>query len=201
MKEWWRLAFGIVIGFLGAGLILLLSRPPRGQPIALLPPPTPAPLVVDVAGAVSNPGVYNLPPGSRLQDAIQAAGGLLPAADGQAINLAAVLQDGGKVLVPFQRPTPVPGIPLTLENPPSRNETVPEATAAPVVDAAHPLNLNNATLAELDLLPGIGPVTAQKILDYRSTNGPFTTIEDLMKVSGIGQKTFDKLKGLITVGY
>jgi len=197
MKEWWKIAFGVVIGILGAAVILLVSRPPRGQPIALMPPPTAAPIAVQVAGAVVHPGVYGLPPGSRVQDAIQAAGGLLPTADNQALNLAALLQDGGKILVPFQRPTQPISTAGTGSEPAVLASTSPSFSTP---DAAHPLNINTATLAELDSLPGIGPVTAQNIIDYRTANGPFATIEDLLKIPGIGPKTFEKVKNLITVG-
>jgi competence protein ComEA len=187
MGAWWKPAFGAILVFLAAGLIVLISSPPRGQPVALLPPPTPAPLFVHVAGAVLQPGVYSLPYGSRVQDAIQAAGGTLPEADLHTLNLAAYLQDGSRVLVPtFPPPTPTP-------NPDLPNVKTP----TPVV--RYPININTATLFELESLPEIGPVTAQKIIEFRQEHGAFQHIEDIMKVPGIGQKTFEAIKDKITV--
>lgn len=190
MKDWWKLAFGVLSGLLAAGVILLITAPPRGTPIALQPPPEPPPLVVHVSGGVEQPGVYTLPAGSRLQQAVEAAGGLLPQADTQNINLAAPLQDGEKVTIPTLAPTAPPvsrgpgetGIPLPLPAPTSSL-----------------ININTATQAELESLPGIGPVTAQKIIQYRQEHGPFQSIEEIMNVPGIGEKTFDAIKDLITV--
>jgi competence protein ComEA len=188
MKEWWKIAFGVLCGLLGAGVIWLASRPPRGQAITLLSPPTPAPIVVHVVGAIARPGVYYLPAGSRVQDAIQAAGGLLPEANSQVLNLAALLQDGGRVSVP----TAPPALPPmgTISQPDVRS---------PTLGIQYPININTASLAELDSLPGIGPITAQLIIDYRENKGPFKSIEDIMNVSGIGPKTFEEIKDLITV--
>ena len=188
MKDWWKIPFGVVCGLLGAGLILLASGQPRGETIRLLPPPTSAPLVVDVAGAVARPGVYTLPADSRVQDAIQAAGGTLPDADTRSLNLAELLQDGMRVLVPT-RPPPT----FT----PDPEATVPVRMAPSVI--LFPININTATQAELESLPEIGPVTAQKIIAYREAHGPFATIEEIMDVPGIGPKTFEQIKDLITV--
>jgi competence protein ComEA len=99
MKNWWGIPYGILIGLLAAGLILLVSRQPRGKPIELLPTPTPAPLVVYIHGAVQNPGVYALPQGSRIADAVQAAGGFSANASVQEIDLAAKLVDGQTILI------------------------------------------------------------------------------------------------------
>jgi competence protein ComEA len=178
MKTGWAVAFGVAVGLLAAGLLLLVSRAPSGQPVQLLPPPTASPLKVDVAGAVANPGVYSFPPGSRVQDAIQAAGGLLPEADPELLNLAALLKDGQVVRLP-RKTSSTPGI---------------QSTAAGGL-----VNVNTASLPELDTLPGIGPVLAQRILDYRSANGPFGKVEDLLQVEGLGPVIFEKLKDLVTV--
>jgi competence protein ComEA len=192
MQKLWWVAFGLVIGLLATGLILLVSGQPRGESIKLLPPPTPPPLTVHVVGAVAQPGVYNLPPGSHVQDGVEAAGGLLPEANPQAVNLAALAQDGERIFLPTRvplPPTPLPG-------------STPAATIAtpsgPIPGGL--ININTATLEELDSLPGIGPVTAQKIIDYRQNNGMFTQIEDLMDVPDIGSATFAKIKDLVTVG-
>jgi len=190
MKTWWAVAFGIAGGLLASGLILLASSPPRGDPIQLVPPPTRAPLVIHVA--VQHPGVYSLPLNSRLQDALNAAGGTLPEADLQAINLAAFLKDGDRIVIPTYRPT----------EPAAERADIPN-TAGP--DSQNPssggrVDINSASQGELESLPGIGPVTAQKIIAYRQTQGPFASIEDIQKVSGIGPVTFEGLKDLITVG-
>jgi competence protein ComEA len=188
MKDWWKFAIGAVFTLLSVAVIWLVSSQPRGQAITLLPAPTPAPLVVHVAGAVVHPGVYQLPAGSRVQDAIQAAGGLLPEADTQALNLAALLQDGEQISIPFVQPT-LPAL-----------EAPPRAAPLPTPQAGKLININTATQAELESLPGIGPSLAQQIIAYRKANGPFATIEDIIDVPGIGPKTFEKIKGLITVG-
>ena len=188
MKNWWVLVIGVVFGLLGAAVIWVVSSPPRDQAIMLLPPSTPAPLVVHVTGAVAQPGVYQLPASSRVQDAIQAAGGLLPEADAPALNLAAFLQDGEQISVLAVQPT------LPALEPPARSAPLPTAQAGKLI------NINTATQAELESLPGIGPALAQQIIAYRKAHGPFATIEDIIDVPGIGPKTFEKIKDLITVG-
>ncbi len=188
MKDAWKIVFGLVCGLLAAGLVLLASQAPRGQPINLLPPPTAAPLVVHVEGAVAQPGVYTLPAGSRVQDAIKVAGGMLKEADTRALNLAAPLQDGIRVLLPtIPPPTPTP------------DPNAPRSGKTPTPVIVYPININTATQAELESLPGIGPVTAQEIIAYREAHGPFTSIEQIMDVEGIGPKTFEEIQDLITV--
>jgi competence protein ComEA len=138
-------------------------------------------IVVDVAGAVRHPGVYRLRSGSRVNDAVRLAGGARPRADLTTVNLAAKLEDGRQVVVPVRTPAgaaPVAG-----------------SSAAP----AGPVNLNTATLEQLDGLSGIGPVTAQQILDYRDAHGGFGSVEELDQVPGIGPATMASLKDLVTV--
>jgi competence protein ComEA len=184
MKSWWwALAFGVLGGLLSAGVILLVSSQPRGSAVQLQPAPSAAPILVHVSGCVHNPGVYALPRTSRMQDAILAAGGLLPEADEQILNLAAPLKDGERVKVSSRRPT-------AAALPP--DSTLPATGGGPV-------NLNWATQAELESLPGIGPEMAKRILDYRDQNGPFENIEAIQQVSGIGPATFARLQNLITV--
>ena len=182
-KYWWLAGLMIVGILLGAGILLLVTRPPQGEPIELLPPPTEAPLMVSVSGKVIQAGLYALPPGSRVNDAIQAAGGFSDEADTHMLNLAEILQDGEQIDVPGISPTP-----------PSEGVTRPANPASSLVD------INSATLEQLDSLPEIGPKTAQDIIDYRNLNGLFSQIEDILDVPGIGQVTFDKIKNLISAG-
>ena len=194
MRDWWKIVFGVVCGLLGAGLINLVSSQPHGQPIILRPPPTPEPIIVHITGAVIHPGVYSLPQGSRIRDAIQAAGGASRDADLESINLAGFLEDGSHITIPrIKIIPPTEEVPVTPES--SRGGT--ETPLFP--DPEHPININTADQTELESLPGIGPVLAQKIIAYREANGPFATIEDIIDVSGIGQATFVLIKSLITV--
>lgn len=150
----------------------------------------PAPLVVHVAGAVQRPGVYQLPCGSRVADALQAAGGGVDGADAHAVNLARVLTDGEQIYIP------------TVEEVAAGVAAPPAATGASSGGAASGamVDVNRATASELETLPGIGPSTAQKIVDDREKNGPFATPEDLMRVPGIGPKKFEALKDMVTCG-
>lgn len=145
-------------------------------------------VVVDVVGAVRAPGVYELEANSRINDALEKAGGVLPEADTAGINRAALLSDGQHIYVPVkgeQLPSLQPGV--------SGAEDTGSLRGAGVV------NINTASLEELDALPGVGPSTAQAILDDREKNGPFSSPEDLMRVSGIGEKKFEKIRDLICV--
>jgi competence protein ComEA len=140
--------------------------------------------------------VYELPPDSRVGDAIEAAGGWTAEANTAVINLAQPLLDGMQIYVPSHDevtavPVPVVAGPATATQPGSD-------TAVTVAGGL--VNINTAGLEELDALPGIGPSTAQKILDYRDESGRFNTIEELMNVSGIGEAKFNSVKDLITVG-
>ena len=188
MKNWWLLAVGIIGGLLGSGVIYLISSQPRGEGITLLPPPTSAPIVVHIVGAVLEPEVYSLPIKSRQQDAIEAAGGFLPDANPQALNLAAPLQDGDRIVVPtIPSDTPTPAT-----NP-------SKSTLVELPNTNTLININTASQADLENLPGIGPVKAQIIISYRESNGFFGLIKDIQNVPGIGPKTFENLKSLITV--
>ncbi len=196
MKIWWAVAFGIVCGLLAAGLLILVSGQPRGVTVQLLPPPTASPLFVHVTGAVIQPGVYPLPRTSRVQDALQAAGGYLPEADLAVLNLAAVVQDGERIWVPWKPNSTTP--PPQQAESSQRGQTFNLPASPPTQSGL--ININSATQSELETLPGIGPVTAQKIIAYRQEHGPFTKIEELLEVSGIGVATLDKFKDYITIG-
>jgi competence protein ComEA len=143
-------------------------------------------IVVHVAGRVRHPGVYRLPSGARVDDALRAAGGVLPGVDPNGLNLAEKLSDGVQVLVGVPGAAGVAG--------------GPGAGGAPGAAAhAGPLDLNTATLAELDALPGVGPATAQRILDWRDKHGGFTSVDQLDDVSGIGAAKLDTLRPLVRV--
>lgn len=176
---------GILLGMFLAALVWVVSRNPSGEAVVLRPVPTDKPIVVHVTGAVPRPGVYALPKGARVQDAISAAGGFLAEADKANINLAQLVEDGEKLDIAYiEGASPVLATPL------------PEVVAT----TTELININTASAAELDALPGIGPTTAQKIVDYRTKNGPFVSTEDIINVSGIGPASYERIKNLITVG-
>jgi len=139
-------------------------------------------LVIDVAGEVVSPGVYELPAGSRVIDAIKAAGGARPKAALSDLNLARVIKDGEQIYVD----------PIYTAGSSSR-------TGSKAAVPRGPVNLNRATISQLDSLDGIGPVIAKRIIAYRTINGPFTAVEDLLKVSGIGDAKFAQIKEKIRV--
>ena len=196
MKTWWGIAFGVLCGLLGAGVLILAARQPRGKPAQLHPPPTPPPLIVHVTGAVAQPGVYTLSHESRVQDAVQAAGGLLSGADAQSLNLAAFMEDGERIWIPYHLQVGGPSQPPRAASDPAEDPGGP----LPVETATLLVDINRASQVELESLPGIGPVTAQKIIADRQENGPFSNIEDIERVSGIGPAKFEQIKALITVG-
>ena len=148
-------------------------------------------LTVDIDGAVIDPGVFTLGAGSRVEDAIEAAGGLAHDADTSGLNRASPLTDGQKVRVPAE------GEALTQSSLGAAAGTSPQA-GEPTVSAGL-VNINTAGTSELDALPGVGPSTAQAIVEDREANGAFKSIEDIMRVTGIGEKKFEKLKSSICV--
>ena len=188
---------GILVGFILAGAVFIVTRPPAGKPIVLEPPPTKVPIEVQVIGGVAKPGVYALPDGSRVQDAVDAAGGLLADVDASSVNLAAKLEDGQQVQIPGGQP-----IGAAPQQGASPFTVIPTVGAVPTksTSAADLININTATQEEFVSLPGIGPTTAKNIFTYRTQHGPFAHIEDIMNVPGVGPSTFDSIKNLITVG-
>lgn len=190
MKSWQLLLFGIFLGLLSTGVIMLVALPVRGSSIELLPAPTASPIKVYVTGAVLNPGTFNLAPQSRVEDAIKMAGGTLPEANLNTINLAARLLDEQKILVPTLviRATSQPG---------SRSKNVDPQTTTPEND--FPININTASVEELDKLPGIGAQKAASIITYRQSHGIFVDIAEIKNVPGIGDGLFDKISPYITV--
>ena len=175
--------FTLSIGI--AGFYFLNSRPQDQMPIISDLPPIisqaePAKLIINVAGKVANPGVYQLPSGSRVIDAIEAAGNPLKGVDISDINLARVLVDGEQILVGASKYSDGKKI-------------------AKKVSPDNPLDINRATLAQLDTLTGIGPVTAQRIIDYRIKVGRINALDELKKISGLGGLKFEEIKPLLRV--
>lgn len=185
LKSTLYLASGILFGLFLAALVWVVARNPSGEAVILRPAPTEKPVIVYITGAVPRPGVYALPKNARVQDAISAAGGFLAEAEKSQINLAAILEDGEKLDIPF-----LEGASPVLATP------VPDVVSS----TTELINLNTASGAELEALPGIGPTTAQKIIEFREQNGPFLNAEDIINVSGIGPGTYERIKDLITVG-
>jgi competence protein ComEA len=185
---------GLAIG----ALIVALNGRTQPAPIYITPAsptsvpapsPTPSPINVHLSGEVLHPDVYQLPAGAIMRDAIEAAGGLTGAAAADLINLALPLTGGMHIHVPAL---------VEAEETPALIEraavTIPHDVASGDL-----INLNTATLEELELLPGIGPATGQKIIDYRQANGPFATVEDVQNVSGIGPAKVEQIRNLVTV--
>lgn len=182
------IAFVIVTVAIAIGAVLLLTTRPDAVQITINPPvptvtpepsATPAPIQVYVTGEVQNPQItVELPFESRVQAAIDAAGGFTENADLDRVNVAGVLRDGDQIHVP------------SIED-----ESVPVSVATP--SGGSLINVNTATLEELQNLPGVGPALAERIIDYREEYGPFASIEDLDEVSGIGPSLLEGFAGLI----
>lgn len=179
LKSILYLASGILFGLFLAALVWVMARTPRGEAVILRPVPTQRPLIVHVTGAVPRPGVYALPPGARVQDVISAAGGFLAEAEKSEINLAAPIEDGERLDIPFMEgASPVlatPGV---------------EVLTTELVD------VNTASFEEINALPGITDTAAQNIIDNR----PYFEIEEIADVPGVGPGIFTRIEDLITVG-
>jgi len=192
LTQWWfdlhfsrnqKIALSIIASFVLALSVLIVLRgntqmdaAPEIIPITIAEPE----IFVDVTGAVNNPGVYTLTGRSRVIDAIKAAGDSAPGADLSTINLARVLNDGEQIYVDS-----------TVVN--SSGQRVSKKVAS------GPININRATLRQLDALDGIGPVIAGRIIEYRKKNGSFLTIDDLQRVSGIGAAKFAQIKSKVRI--
>lgn len=193
MKTWQSVLLGFFLGLIATGIIILIASPPKGKPIELQPVPTPGLIMVYITGAVTNPGVYSLPRQSRVEDAIQIAGGLSPFADLFSINMAARITDGEKIVVP------------TMIEDTNSSENPERASVLNLSKNTTPkpgiININTANQNELDDLPGIGITKALAIVTYRNEHGSFRKIEDLLNVPGIGPGILSDIKELITTGY
>lgn len=153
-----------------------------------------AEITVYVTGAINKPGVVTVKEGARTADAVNACGGLLPTADAEMVNMAQVLKDGQQVRVPEKAvPETTAAAKSGSVNPAAKSGT--SSKAAP----SGPVNINTASAEELDTLPGIGPAMAQRIIEFRETEGAFTSIEDIKKVKGIGEAKFEKMKDKICI--
>lgn len=202
--QWSLLLTGLLAGMLLSGSAALLWDRPEPPPIAIQLPPTaapsvtlptpthtPAPVVVHVSGAVQHPGVYALPAGARVVDALAAAGGLLPDGDGVAVNQALLLWDQAQVYVPgIGESSPESS---AVKPPPGLSgDTRSAPVAIPGVGAAL-INVNTATAAELETLPGIGPSKAAAII----ANRPYASVDELDRVPGIGPATLEQVRDLV----
>jgi competence protein ComEA len=191
----------VVATLLGAGLWYMRSLPrpvdiaaPADAVSPVLSPitgptgslaPSLVPIIVDVAGWVRSPGVYEFASGDRVIDAVNRAGGARKGADLTSLNLAAPLTDGTQIVIPK------PGAPVVGGA--GSSETGPASGGTALI------NINSASGTELEELPGVGPVTAAAIIDYRTQNGPFATVDDLIDVTGIGPSTLEQIRPFATV--
>lgn len=201
MKPWQLLLYGVLIGLLAAGAIILISRPVRGFPIQLSPAPsatataypkatsTPPSIQVQIKGEINQPGIYNLSKDSRLGELIQIAGGLTVNADDKRVNNAALLRDGDYFYIPALNEP----IPETARNAPDN------AYDTAFVGLDYPININEATQQELESLPGIGPTKASDIVSYRDQIGRFESIDQLLNVPGIGSATLEILREYLSI--
>jgi competence protein ComEA len=164
---------------------------PASAATGATPGPTDRPVLVHVLGSVAVPGLFALPVGARVVDAVAAAGGLAPGADQARINLARTVTDGEQLYVPAV------GEVAPLAAPPGPAQSGSGASGA--ADSTAIVDLNTATVDDLDTLPRIGPGLAQRIIDWRTANGRFTAPEDLLEVPGIGDRTFEGLRERVTV--
>lgn len=186
------LVFSVVLLAMGGFFWHQLNRYAPPPPTAVQgegdePPPAEqgVEIVVHVAGAVKHPNVYRLPKGARVFEAVEAAGGALDNADLNSVNLADYVQDATQIFIPF----------LPVDN----SAASAGYPAAPPAPADGKININTAGESEIDTLPGIGPAKARAIIQYRTENGPFQTVDDLEKVPGIGPKTLEDIRDKVKV--
>lgn len=201
MKPWVHILFGILIGLLATGAILLLAQPDRGSAITLLPAPTatqtalpkptatPAPIQVLIKGQIVNPGVYSLNKEARLFDLIELAGGFTPSADENRVNDVFILRDGDYFFIPALDEK----IPET-----ARNASVNNLIDNPL-NFEYPLDINTASQEALESLPGIGPSKAAEIIAYRDLLGPFISVDDLLNVPGIGPSILESIREYLVI--
>jgi competence protein ComEA len=163
---------------------IVMLRPSEGDLIIRMNP-TSIDVAVEIRGEVRNPGLYRLPEGARVGELIEAAGGVSPDADLSSINLAERLQDQAQIVIPER----------------GQSTTVSHEAASPVappISISFRVDINRASQPELEALPGIGPVLAARIIEYRTANGPFTTVDQLTEIEGISAALVDEIRSLVT---
>jgi competence protein ComEA len=188
-----RIGFAVLALILAIGGVYAAFRAfdqRAAPPIVIADSSVTQPLTVEVRGAVVTAGVYELPPGSRVQDAVEAAGGLDATADLSTINLARRVRDGEVIVI------------ATL---PTGGETavgtdIQGYSGSSGPDSSGKVNINTATASELESLPGIGKVTAERIIAFREANGPFHSVDDLVQIQGVSTRTVESLRDLVTTG-
>jgi competence protein ComEA len=181
MKPIQILVIGILIGLASAGVILVVASEPRGEAIKLAPIATPTEIVIYISGSVVHPGVYHLSPGSRIEQAVAASGGLAQDADAGQADLARLLFDGDQVYIPHL-------------GEPTRNDSV---TGNILTNSV--IDINTATIEDLETLPGIGAVKAQSIITYRESHGDFSSLDQLLSVPGIGVALLEQIKPYLQI--
>jgi competence protein ComEA len=181
MKPVQILIIGILIGLATAAVVLIVASEPRGEPIQLLPVSTPTEIVIYISGSVTHPGVYHLSPGSRIEQAITAAGGLATNADTSRADLARLLTDGDQVYIPH------------LGEPTRAQTGIGNVLSVPAI------NINSATIEELETLPGIGAVKAQSIITYRESHSFFSSLDELINVPGIGPSLLEQIRPYLMI--
>lgn len=185
MNKWQHYALFFSAGLIFSAVILLVASPPDQKPILLLPTLPPDNIFIHVAGEVKNQGVITLEFESRVIDAVEAAGGFTPNASTEGLNLARTLVDGEYLFIPSKEQVSTDPSNLKPSSSNLQNSTL--------------ININAASLAVLDQLPGIGTTKAQDIIEYRLSHGPFQSLEEVMNVPGIGEEIFDEIRELITI--
>lgn len=210
----WALKFtalGFLLGAIVAGLLMWQLRQPAAVPIVLHPPPTltstpvplptatPGPVTVFISGGVHRPGLYELPAGSRVGEALAAAGGLLAEVDVALVNQAEFVFDGAQIHIPLPQPTAAAAIATEISSSLPTTELPPPGLSRNILRTVAPtdalININTDRVEELVVLPGIGPSKAAAII----ANRPYASVEELERVPGIGPKTIAELTPLITV--
>jgi competence protein ComEA len=202
-----RIVVGVALGALG-GLVLLAAYyvwSGRERPTVVLevqPLTDPRQVRVYVGGAVAAPGLYTLPRGSRVAEAIDAAGGVTVDGDTTTLGMAAPLDDADQIIVPARHSTPTPTSSAESTDRSTSASVDTPAPTGPATTVTMPAttNINTASAAELDTLPGIGPAIAGRIIEYREAHGPFQSIDELEAIKGISAAMVDELRPLVTVG-
>jgi competence protein ComEA len=188
-----RIGFVVVALVAGIAVVYALYQAfdeRSAPPIVIEDAASTLPVIVEMRGEIEAPGVYELSPGARLQDAIMAAGGLTGEADLSTVNVARRLRDGELIVIlPLLIPGSTPMVPSAAAGVPTKAD-----------DSRVKININTATGKELEALPGVGEVIASRIITYREQNGPFRSVDDLIHVEGVSDRAIDRIRELVTIG-